>query len=80
MQSIVTKSVISKDGTVIGCRQFGSGPGLIICHGGGRISQNYEKLATALSGNFTVYIPDRRGRGLAGLPVKTTTCKKRWKI
>lgn len=34
-----THTVISEDGTVIGFRQTGSGPGLIICHGAGRISQ-----------------------------------------
>ncbi len=61
-----THHTTSQDGTVIGFRQIGSGPGLIICHGGGRISQNYEKLAMELSDTFTVYIPDRRGRGLSG--------------
>lgn len=61
-----THTTTSKDGTLIGYRQIGNGQGLIICHGGGRISQNYEKLAIALSDTFTVYIPDRRGRGLSG--------------
>jgi len=56
----------SNDGTLIGFRQTGSGAGLIVCHGAGRISQNYEKLAGALADKFTVYIPDRRGRGLSG--------------
>src|SRR4051812_13063727 len=60
-----TSIVTSEDGTRIGYRQTGKGPGLIICHGAGRISQNYEKLAIGLSNNFTVYIPDRRGRGLS---------------
>jgi pimeloyl-ACP methyl ester carboxylesterase len=59
-------STKSRDGTKIGYRQTGDGRGLIICHGGGRISQNYEKLAIALSDTFRVYIPDRRGRGLSG--------------
>lgn len=61
-----THTTISRDGTIIGYRQIGHGQGLIICHGGGRISQNYEKLALALSDTFTVFIPDRRGRGLSG--------------
>lgn len=61
-----THQLFSADGTTIGYRETGSGPGLIICHGGGRISQNYAKLALALSHAFTVYIPDRRGRGLSG--------------
>src|SRR4051812_8346811 len=61
-----THTTTSRDGTIIGYRQIGRGQGLIICHGGGRISQNYEKLAIVLSNTFTVYIPDRRGRGLTG--------------
>lgn len=65
--AFTTHTIISKDGTHIGYRQVGAGArGLIICHGAGRISQNYEKLALALAGSFTVYIPDRRGRGLSG--------------
>lgn len=58
--------VISKDGTRIGYRQIGNGEGLIIVHGTGRISQNYRNLAVALSGKYTVYTLDRRGRGLSG--------------
>ena len=56
----------SKDGTTIGYRQFGRGPGLILAHGGMQGSQNFTKLATALSDVFTLYVPDRRGRGLSG--------------
>jgi pimeloyl-ACP methyl ester carboxylesterase len=59
-------SVVSKDGTTIGYRQAGSGPGLILVHGGMQTSQSFTKLATALSDAFTVYVPDRRGRGLSG--------------
>ena len=59
-------SVTSNDGTIIGYRQMGSGPGLIIMHGGISSSQYFMKLAMALSDDFTVYIPDRRGRGLSG--------------
>ena len=61
-----THTVRSADGTTIGYRQTGHGKGLIICHGGGRISQNYAKLAMALADSYCVYIPDRRGRGLSG--------------
>jgi len=59
-------SVVSKDGTAIGYRQMGDGPGVILFHGGANASQNYSKLGAALSDAFTVYIPDRRGRGLSG--------------
>lgn len=58
--------VISKDGTNIGYRQMGSGPGIILLHGGISSSQYFMKLGSALSDEFTVYIPDRRGRGLSG--------------
>ena len=59
-------SVTSKDETVIGYRQMGNGPGIILLHGGGKSSQTLMKLGRALSDEFTVYIPDRRGRGLSG--------------
>jgi len=61
-----TGSVVSKDGTVVGYRQMGSGPSLIIVHGGLDAAQTHMKLGRLLSDKFTVYIPDRRGRGLSG--------------
>src|SRR5258708_30294572 len=65
-QTYSTDSVLSEDGTMIGYRQFGRGPGLILVHGGMMASQNFLKLAVALSDGFTVYVPDRRGRGFSG--------------
>ena len=59
-------SVTSHDGTKIGYRQIGSGPGLVLVHGSMASSQSFMTLATILSDDFTVYIPDRRGRGLSG--------------
>jgi deazaflavin-dependent oxidoreductase (nitroreductase family) len=59
-------SVMSKDGTIIGFRHLGRGPGVVILHGGALASQHYMKLGAALADEFTVYIPDRRGRGLSG--------------
>jgi pimeloyl-ACP methyl ester carboxylesterase len=61
-----TSQVTSADGTTIGYRQIGSGPGLIIVHGGARASHHYLHLAELLSDSYTVYLPDRRGRGLSG--------------
>src|SRR5262245_51021683 len=67
ISSTYTKdSVISKDGTTIGYRQMGQGPGLILLHGGMKSSQDFMKLGEALSDTFTIYLPDRRGRGLSG--------------
>jgi len=65
-QTYSTSFVTSKDGTTIGYRQMGAGPGIILLHGGASASQSYMRLGTALSDVFTVYIPDRRGRGLSG--------------
>jgi pimeloyl-ACP methyl ester carboxylesterase len=61
-----THSVESRDGTTIGYRQVGTGPGLVLVHGAGQSSQNFVKLAEALADAFTVLVPDRRGRGMSG--------------
>ncbi|MBS4194171.1 alpha/beta fold hydrolase [Lederbergia citri] len=61
-----TSFVTSKDGTNIGYREIGQGPGLIIVHGTMETSLSHSQLAKALSDNFTVYLYDRRGRGLSG--------------
>jgi pimeloyl-ACP methyl ester carboxylesterase len=58
--------ITSFDGTQIGYRQIGSGPGLLVLHDGVRASQHYLRLAEALADQYTVTIPDRRGRGLSG--------------
>ena len=61
-----TGSVTSQDGTTIGYRQFGHGPGVVLLHGAASSAHNHMQLAEALSRAFTVYVPDRRGRGLSG--------------
>ncbi|QND65273.1 alpha/beta hydrolase [Mesorhizobium loti] len=66
LQAAITGSVRSRDGTTIGYRQMGSGPGLVLLHGAMQSSHNFTDLAAALSDTFSVYIPDRRGRGLSG--------------
>ena len=62
----VTGSVISNDGTTIGYRQLGQGPGLVVLHGAMESAQSHMQLAEALADAYTVYLPDRRGRGLSG--------------
>lgn len=64
--SVLTASLQSADATTIGYRQVGDGPGVVLVHGGGQSSQNLMTLARALSDRFTVYVPDRRGRGMSG--------------
>ncbi|TMR21398.1 alpha/beta hydrolase [Nonomuraea turkmeniaca] len=66
--SYSTGRVTSADGTTIGYRRLGSGPGLILLSGGYLAAQHYMELAEALAKTFTVYVPDRRGRGLSGPP------------
>jgi pimeloyl-ACP methyl ester carboxylesterase len=59
-------SVTSKDGTTIGYRQLGHGPGLVILHGTAESSHSHIELAQELANTYTIYLPDRRGRGLSG--------------
>jgi pimeloyl-ACP methyl ester carboxylesterase len=63
---VSTGAVMSKDGTELGYRRSGHGPGLILVHGAMQTSRSFTKLAAALSDRFTVYVPDRRGRGRSG--------------
>lgn len=63
-----TGVVPSADGTPIRYRRLGVGPGLILISGGYLAAQHYMRLASALSDAFTVYVPDRRGRGVSGPP------------
>ena len=61
-------TVTSKDGTVVGYRSIGRGPGLLIVQGAMGTIPNYSELAIALADDFTVIVADRRGRGLTPLP------------
>lgn len=49
-------------------RTFGHGgrPKIVLWHGGMMSSANFAKLAEDLATDFTVYVPDRRGRGRSG--------------
>ena len=64
--AIKTGSVTSRDGTLIGYRQIGDGTEVVLLHGAGQSSANLLALARALMDCFTVYVPDRRGRGMSG--------------
>ncbi len=65
-EQYTTGSVTSKDGTTIGYRQLGHGPGVVLLHGAMESADSHMQLAKALADDFTVYAPDRRGRGLSG--------------
>ena len=58
-------TVTSRDGTKIGYRKLGNGSGLLIVHGSMSSGYNHIDLAEKLSKKFTVYLIDRRGRGLS---------------
>jgi pimeloyl-ACP methyl ester carboxylesterase len=61
-----TGTVRSADDTVIGFYRMGQGPAVILLHGAGQTGENLRSLADGLAGAFTVYVPDRRGRGRSG--------------
>ncbi len=65
--TMATSVVTSKDGTNIGYRRSGQGPGLVVLHGAMSSSQTHSQLAEALAADFTVYVADRRG-----IPPKVT--------
>lgn len=60
-----TGFVTSIDGTTIGYRQLGHGPGVVLVQGTMGTAHNFKQLSEALADTFTVYVPDRRGRGLS---------------
>ncbi len=59
-------SVESRDGTRIGYLQLGHGPAVVVLHGSNESARSHSVLANALADSFTVYLPDRRGRGMSG--------------
>src|SRR3712207_2984538 len=61
-----THHVLSADGTGIGYRSYGAGPGVVLVHGGMMAAQGLDVLARELSAWFTVSVPDLRGRGMSG--------------
>jgi pimeloyl-ACP methyl ester carboxylesterase len=67
MTASMTKgSVVSKDGTSIGYLRLGEGPAVVLLHGSMESARSHIGLALALADAFTVYLPDRRGRGMSG--------------
>ncbi len=63
---MTTDAVVSKDGTRIGYLRVGQGPAVVLLHGSNESARSHTRLALALADAFTVYLPDRRGRGLSG--------------
>jgi pimeloyl-ACP methyl ester carboxylesterase len=63
---MTTGSVVSTDGTRIGYLRVGRGPAVVLLHGSNESARSHTQLALALADTFTVYLPDRRGRGMSG--------------
>jgi pimeloyl-ACP methyl ester carboxylesterase len=63
---LTTGSVTSADGTTIGYQRVGRGPAVVVLHGSNESAASHTQLAQALASRFTVYLPDRRGRGRSG--------------
>jgi len=56
----------SADGTRIGCVVDGSGPPLVMIHGTGDTHAGFRRIRPLLAAHFTLYLMDRRGRGVSG--------------
>ncbi|MFC4451153.1 alpha/beta fold hydrolase [Halorussus aquaticus] len=63
-----TGTVTSADGTAITFERTGSGPPLVLVHGGGDVREFWDLsgVRSALADHCTVYAIDRRGRGESG--------------
>jgi pimeloyl-ACP methyl ester carboxylesterase len=60
------KTTLSTDGTTIAFTQSGSGPPLVLVHGGLGDHTRWDTLRPHLEPHVTVYAMDRRGRGGSG--------------
>ena len=66
---------VSEDGTKIGYVVTGGGPALILVQGAMGTAHIYRDLARARSSDFTVYTPDRRGRGMSPKAIHAKSCQ-----
>jgi pimeloyl-ACP methyl ester carboxylesterase len=55
--------ITAPDGATLVVESVGSGPGVVVVHGGGVTRGIYRRLAAALADRLTVHLYDRRGRG-----------------
>lgn len=64
-QLISTHTVESADGISIGYRKLGSGTPIVLVHGSISTGEQWMAVAEQLAQDHTVYVMDRRGRGLS---------------
>jgi pimeloyl-ACP methyl ester carboxylesterase len=62
----VMNTLQSTDGTMIAYYQSGSGPPLVLVHGGTADHTRWAPVLPPLESHFTIYAIDRRGRGGSG--------------
>jgi pimeloyl-ACP methyl ester carboxylesterase len=60
-----TYEVVSPDGSRIGVERAGSGPALVLVHGGTADRSRWTAVREQLAQSFTLHLVDRRGRGLS---------------
>ncbi|MFB6292820.1 MAG: alpha/beta fold hydrolase [Halonotius sp.] len=60
------QTVTSTDGTRIGYERHGNGPPLVLVHGSSGTHESWNPIVPQLSDDFTLIVPDRRGRGYSG--------------
>jgi pimeloyl-ACP methyl ester carboxylesterase len=61
----MASSVVSADGTVIGYETLGSGPPMLLVHGGTATKLRWAPVQERLAERYTLHMMDRRGRGLS---------------
>ncbi|MFC5649887.1 alpha/beta fold hydrolase [Paenibacillus solisilvae] len=76
MQSMISRTASSLDGTSISYETIGSGPGLVLVHGTCRAAEHYRPLAEKLAAAFTVHVMNRRGRAASGAQGKNYSVAK----
>jgi pimeloyl-ACP methyl ester carboxylesterase len=59
---MVEHQVVTRNGVDIPVQSVGAGPGIVVVTGGGVTSKQYRRFATALAGQATVHLYNRRGR------------------
>jgi len=60
------ETVTAADGTEIAYERHGEGPPLIALHGSASTGESLQPIVAALAADYTVIVPDRRGRGTSG--------------
>jgi pimeloyl-ACP methyl ester carboxylesterase len=63
------QQTISADGTEIAGHWYGQGPPLVLVHGGLGDETSWAEMLPYLTGHFTCYTMNTRGRGLSSAPV-----------